>query len=100
MTPPRRVSVEPLMTDAEVIAAIRQCHVTCNMERFGEGLRYADWENAWVDPGGTIFGEGPYLKVPVKGGEWDGTVQRVYAPARLRRKLASRRVVPSTREAK
>lgn len=33
-------------------------------------------ELAWVDPGGTIFGTGPYIKVPCD----DGAAQRAYCP--------------------
>lgn len=79
------------MSDAEVIAAIRANHLKANIwhfeadpERWGRPA----WERAWIDGGGTIFGAGPYLKVPIEGGEWDGTTRRVYAPARLRRRLA------------
>jgi len=40
-------------------------------------------EHAWVDPGGTIFGPGPYLKVPAPildedGQECDEVVLRLY----------------------
>lgn len=33
-------------------------------------------DKAWVDPGGTVFGQGPYLHVPCK----DGAAQRVFCP--------------------
>ena len=84
---------EPLTPQqkADIIAAIRQTHLKANIDQFErepEKWGRPNWEQAWVDPGGTIFGDGPYLKVPIVGGEWDGTVQRVYAPARLQRKLA------------
>lgn len=79
------------LLDAEVITAIRACHLQANIVHFErEPIRWGApcWEQAWIDPGGTVFGPGPYLKVPILGGEWDGTTQRVYAPARLRRRLA------------
>lgn len=78
------------MSEQEVIAAIRANHLKANIDQFErepEKLGTPQWDKAWVDPGGTIFGPGPYLKVPIVGGEWDGTVQRVYPPARLRRRL-------------
>ena len=80
------------MKDAEVIAAIRRCHLKANIghieRKRGVTLR---WDMAWVDPGGTIFGPGPYVKLPITNywGGGESTVHRVYAPARLRRKLAS-----------
>jgi hypothetical protein len=80
------------MTDAEVIAAIRQRHLKANIDQFErepEKWGAPQWERAWVDRGGTIFGPGPYLHVPIVGGCWDGTTQRVYAPERLRKRLAS-----------
>lgn len=80
------------MTDMDVISAIRACHLKANIAAFeSDPQRWGrpDWSGAYVDPGGTIFGPGPYLKVPIVGGEWGGTTQRVYAPARLRRRLAA-----------
>ena len=41
------------------------------------------WGCAWVDPGGTIFGPGPYLKLPCTGDNLDlvdTTTHRVFAP--------------------
>lgn len=77
------------VTDAEVIAAIRQTHLKANIADFERDETWSiHWDRATVDPGGTIFGEGPYLKVPVT--TWvidDDRVIRVYAPARLRRRL-------------
>ena len=66
------------MTDAEVIAAIRANHLKASWPH------PVHWDQAWVDPGGTIWGEGPYLKVPVGH---DGVVVRVYPPERLRKRL-------------
>jgi hypothetical protein len=80
------------LTDAEVIAAIRQRHLKANI-RNPYYVRH-HWDRAWVDPGGTVFGPGPYVKLPVDwlvragSDETDEVVIRVYAPARLRRRLA------------
>lgn len=79
------------MTDAQVIAAIRKNHLKANISKFEDDPKFWGrpmWSQAWLDGGGTIFGPGPYVKVPIKGGDFDGTVQRVYAPARLQRRLA------------
>jgi hypothetical protein len=77
---------EGSMTDAEVIAAIRKDHLKANIAEY-ESHYAVHWDRARVDPGGTIFGPGPYLKVPVSYGG-DELVIRVYPPARLRRRLA------------
>jgi ribosomal protein S6E (S10) len=79
------------VTDADVIAAIHRQHLKANIARFeADPSVTVRWDLARVDPGGTIFGAGPYLKVPVRGGgDWDGTVHRVYAPERLRKRLAA-----------
>ena len=79
------------MTDADVIAAIRANHLKANIaviERDPDAVIY--WDRASVDPGGTIFGPGPYLKVPILWPWFSSyeTVRRVYPPARLRRRLA------------
>jgi hypothetical protein len=81
------------MTDADVIAAIRANHLEANLSN-----RYYvrhHWDRAWVDPGGTIFGPGPYVKLPVDlatndepNSPTEEVTIRVYAPARLRRRLA------------
>jgi hypothetical protein len=49
--------------------------------------RVPDWSRAWVDPGGTIFGPGPYLHVPDRhvSDPWeedpeDDVSRRVYCP--------------------
>ncbi len=38
-----------------------------------------DWAGAWIDPGGTIWGPGPYLKVAYCGynEDYQGFVSRV-----------------------
>ena len=82
------------MTDQEVIAAIRQNHLKANI-RDTAYVRH-HWDEAWVDPGGTIFGAGPYVKLPVDwlirdgSDETERVVIRVYAPARLRRRLVQK----------
>lgn len=94
------------LTDADVIAAIRANHLRANIGRFEDCpdttvhwdateekpliLDNGEWLYVTVDPGGTIFGPGPYIKVPVTGNGWDGTRHRVYAPERLRKRLAAR----------
>jgi len=47
----------------------------------------------------TIFGSGPYLKVPIQGywGREEETVHRVYPPKRLRIRLA-KQFQPTTPE--
>jgi hypothetical protein len=89
------------VTDREVIEAIRADHLAANISN-----RYYvrhHWDRAWVDPGNTMFGLGPYVKLPV---DWansddpaDGTCEvviRVYAPVRLRRRLAKQWVPDAT----
>lgn len=82
------------MTDAAVIDAIRRCHLKANISnRF---IVRHHWGKAWVDPGGTIFGEGPYVKLPVDwlmddSGRTERVTIRVYPPARLRRRLQKAR---------
>ena len=82
-----------VMTDRDVIAAIRACHLRANIGQFEDDKTttvHWDSPDVTVDPGGTIFGPGPYIKVPVTGAGWDGTRHRVYAPERLRRRIAKR----------
>lgn len=80
------------VTDAEVIAAIRANHLRSNISQ--RCYVHHHWDRAWVDPGGTVFGFGPYVKLPVDwllrpgSDETAEVVIRVYAPARLRRRLA------------
>lgn len=45
--------------------------------------RYPLWHLAYSDPGGTIFGPGPYLKLPMTGDDGDlsdQTTHRVRPP--------------------
>jgi hypothetical protein len=75
------------MTDAEVIAAIRRNHLKANIDHVPEADQ--QWDLAWVDPGGTLFGPGPYVKLPVMHPDYLCVVPiRVYPPERLRRRLA------------
>lgn len=96
-----RVGPDGAMNDADVIAAIRQTHLKANIAPFErDPARWGrpDWARARVDPGGTVWGPGPYLHVPIVGGAWGGTAQRVYPPARLRRHLAARWDSTTTRK--
>ena len=89
------------MNDREVIAAIRANHLKANIRNLCCVRHH--WDEAWLDPGGTIWGEGPYVKLPV---EWliregstdtERVVIRVYPPARLRRKL-QKQWIPDDRQ--
>lgn len=80
--------------DAEIIALIRKNHLKANISDAEEDAESSiiHWDEAWVDPGGTIFGppDAPYLKVPVTSrlfSDADKLPRRVYATARLRPKL-------------
>lgn len=78
---------------AKIVAAIRAHHLKANILGHEQAGNAIHWDRAWVDPGGTIFGNGPYAKVPVTfhdapPGPENEIVIRVYAPERLRRKLA------------
>jgi hypothetical protein len=76
----------------EIIAAIRREHLKANIAKFEvDPQAVIHWDRAWVDSGGTIFGPGPYLKVPVSHPGWGETVHRVYPTARLRRRFTARR---------
>jgi hypothetical protein len=81
-----------MLTDAEVIAAIRADHLRANIAVPIYTRHY--WDEATVDPGGSIFGPGPYVKLPVDmliqagSDATERVVIRVYAPERLRRRLA------------
>ena len=90
-----------VMGDREVIDAIRARHLKANIDYYESkpGWYTLRWEAAWLDPGGSIFGPGPYVKLPVDIHEPDCTddaVIRVYAPARLRRRLAARWAQPAS----
>lgn len=80
--------------DAKIIALIRADHLKANIGHFERDTKSSilHWDEAWIDPGGTIFGPpgAPYLKVPVTSrlfSDEDKLPRRVYATARLRRKL-------------
>ena len=77
-----------MIAATDVVAAIRADHLKANIGAH-EADPYATiyWSQATMDRGGTIFGPGPYLKVPVLA-NLELTMCRVYAPARLRRRLA------------
>ena len=76
------------MDDRDVLAAIRANHLKANISGYEAGDCPIHWDRAWIDPGGTIFGPGPYAKVPVTLMDDDEIVIRVYPPARLRKRLA------------
>ena len=79
------------MTDVDVINAIRRCHLQANISEWPEDQQH--WHRAWVDPGAALFfRNGPYVKLPVGDGA-EGVVIRVYAPERLRRRLAAQWVL-------
>lgn len=77
------------MTDAEVIAAIRATHLKANIADYEADETWTiHWDQATVQSSDTIFGDAPYLRVPVT--TWvidDPRVVRVHAPARLLRRL-------------
>lgn len=73
------------LSDADVIAAIRTQHLKANISAVPESCQV--WGRAFVDPGGSIFGAGPYVKLPVVCDN-EKIIIRVYAPERLRRRLA------------
>lgn len=79
------------MSDREVIDAIRARHLKANISN-PYYVRH-HWDRAWVDQGGTIFGPGPYVHLPVDwliregSDECDEVTIRVYAPERLRKRL-------------
>lgn len=90
----------PTPAEIRAIAAIRANHLQANIN--DRCIRGQYWDRAWLDPGGTIFGPGPYVKLPVdwlvrKGSDETAEVTiRVYPPARLRRKLAKRLALASS----
>src|SRR4051812_32429527 len=85
------------LTKAGVIAAIRANHLKANIgwiedkgpkPRHKTGRRiFVHWGRAWIDGGNAWI----YLHVPITGyyGGEEETTQRIYPPARLRRKLAA-----------
>ena len=96
------------MNDLEVIAAIRANHLKANIAELEKAGFEMQWEKAYLDHGGTISGPGPYVKLPcrlrydtqdrelfarfgivLKETDWDERVIRVYAPERLRKRLAA-----------
>lgn len=86
------------MTDAETVAAIRAKHLKANISGYEKGVDnpIIHWDKAWIDPGGAVFGSGPYAKVPITlrwedGAYMDELVIRVYPPERLRKRLAKQR---------
>ena len=97
----------PVEVEAEIVAAIRANHLKANIDVHENNLLVAEgqhatvhWDRAFVDRGGTVFGLGPYAKVPITlrfDPPWkvagrmvteDEITVRVYPPERLRRKLA------------
>lgn len=79
------------MTKSALIAAIRTHHLRVNIAQYeADPTARILWHRARIDPGGTLFGPGPYLKVPVWIGR-ERTVHRVYPPAWLRRRLLRER---------
>ena len=85
------------MTRKQVIAAIVANHLRANIDIFEDDPKQWGrpvWSKAWLDGRGAYL----YLHVPIKGGVWNGTEQRVYPPARLRLKLANLYALPSTPE--
>jgi len=82
------------MTDTEIIEIVRAHHLRANI---GDPVyRHPRWHEAWVDPGGGIFGPGPYVHLPIdllvsRAGEaTERVVIRVYPDARGRRLLRRR----------
>lgn len=80
------------MTDQDVIDAIRDRHLPCEwpLEPGPDADYRVDWDDATVDPGGTVFGPGPYLHVRIEMADGsDEWVIRVYPPEPLRQHLAA-----------
>ena len=92
MSSPETTEAQLALTDEQVIAAIRKCHLKANIACPAYGRKY--WDQAWLDVGGTFFGLGPYVHLPVnlrvRRGKTERVVIRVYPPERLRRQLAKR----------
>lgn len=77
------------MTEAEVLVAIRANHYRASLSGYEKRGATVHWDKAWVDPGGVIWGLGPYAKVPITF-DGDELVIRVYPPERLRKRLAAK----------
>ena len=83
-----------MIAATDVVAAIRADHLKTNIGRYErDRLATIHWFQATVDWGGTMFGAGPYLKVPVSHIQWetDTVILRVYAPVQLQRRLTKLR---------
>lgn len=78
----------PSAVNRVTLDEIRNNHLKANVSYYEDDPNATvHWDRAWIDPGGTIFGAGPYAKVPITLPEGDEIVIRVYPPARLRRRL-------------
>lgn len=77
------------LTSAEVLAIIREKHLKASLRWFHKQPGVViHWDRAWLDPGGVIFGLGPYAKVPVTLTDNDQRVIRVHVAEPLRKRLA------------
>lgn len=84
---------EPPLSDVEVIAAIRAMHLKSGIAAWEDRPDLQHWDRASLDPGGTIFGPGPYVKLPVSllgplGEVCDEVTIRVFPPKHLQRRLS------------
>jgi hypothetical protein len=80
------------MTDQEVIEAVQLNALEWRHMVAGQ-IVWERWEEATVDPGGSLWGPGPYVKLPVDVVYEDGTEDlitvRVHPREWIRRILAS-----------